>query len=440
MKKLKIVLSFSFYFFSLSVHAQSIEQTRTDLILKAFNDKPQDLIRPLVATDIELGRIDGRVDVNEKAKFSYFLDIKRMSDVNSRMTLIPMATSRYTPTYYQTDEFWEANKEAMAQAKAEGKPGPKQDMNDVAVWLQEMKLSTNPDVITIDPAINKIERTPLKKFLFDHYKNNYAKDGYITLFRGAEKQGEFQSWSKGEVPRGVRYWTPTANYAWRYARKNTNFIDELVAGEAPLFKFKIPVAEFEDMVMRTWPRLTLGTELTKSAHRSFDSSKQFTDDLTSGQAYLGEGHYGVEFELRSNRAGAQDMVKYFKGAVTIADLAQDRINVLKLTAQRLSEKNPENKTQIEASFDGRIQRVQSEEKVISGIINKIPSAELNKLLASMPSGSAEITNIVGVHFESWAREKINRIAAEEAAAKVELEAKKSSAVIKTCQSLFTVGA
>jgi hypothetical protein len=412
---------------------------RTDLILKAFNDKPQDLIRPLVATDIELGRIDGRIDVNEKAKFSYFLNIDRMADVKSPMTLIPMATSRYTPTYYQTDEFWEANKEAMAKAKAEGKAGPKQDMNEVEAWLKEMKLSTNPDVIVIDPVSNKIERTPLQTFLFDHYKKNYVKDGYITLFRGAEKQGEFQSWSKGEVPRGVRYWTPTANYAWRYARKNANFIDELVAGEAPLFKFKIPVAEFEAMVMRTWPRLTLGTELTKSAHRSFDSGKQFTDDLTNGQAYLGEGHYGVEFELRSNRSGAQDMVKYFKGAVTIQDLAQDRISVLNLTAQRLIEKNPENKTQIENSFSVRVKRVQSEEKIISGIINKISSVELNQMMKEMPSGSAEITNIVGVNFNSWAREKISLIAHEEMTLKATKEVQKASAGTKTCEGLFLGG-
>ncbi len=430
----------SLLFIGSLAQAQSIEQTRTDLILKAFNDKPQDLIRPLVATDIELGRMDGRVDVNEKAKFSYFLDIKHMGDVNSRMTLIPMATSRYTPTYYQTDEFWEANKEAMAKAKAEGKPGPKQDMNEVAVWLKEMKLSTNPDVITIDPALNKVERTPLQNFLFDHYKKYYAKDGYITLFRGAEKQGEFQSWSKGEVPRGVRYWTPTANYAWRYARKNTNFIDELVVGEAPLFKFRIPIADFEAMVIREWPRLTVGTELTKSAHRSFDYGKQFTDDLTNGQAYLGEGRYAVEFELRSNRAGAQDMVKYFKGAVTINDLAQDRISVLKLTAERLIQKTPESRAEIEKSFGIRIQRVQSEEKIISGIINKIPAAELSQLLAAMPKGSAEITNIVGIQFESWAHDKINQIASEEVVKAKELEVKKAATGIRTCEGLFMGGA
>lgn len=416
--------------------AQSIEQTRTDLILKAFNDRPQNLIRPLVASDVELGLLDGRVDVNEKAKFSYFLDVQRMGDVNSRMTLIPMATSRYTPTYYQTDEFWEANKDAMAKAKAEGKPGPKQDMNEVAAWLKEMKLTTNPDVIVIDPATNKIEHTPLQKFLLDHYKTHYVKDGMITLFRGAEKQGEFQSWSKGEVPRGVRYWTPTANYAWRYARKNTNFIDEMIAGEAPLFKFQIPVADFESMVMRTWPRLTVGTELTKSAHRSFDDGRRFTDDLTDGEAYLGEGRYAVEFELRANREGAQDMVRYFKGAVTIQDLAQDRISVLKLTAQRLIEKNPENKIQIENSFSKRVQRVQSEEKIIDGIIRKIPSSDLQRLVDAIPNGSAEITNIVGVDFESWAEEQIARIAQIEKVSKAEADAKKAAAVIRTCEGLF----
>jgi hypothetical protein len=427
----------SLLFIGSLVQAQSIEQTRTDLILKAFNAKPQDLIRPLVATDIELGRIDGRVNVNEKAKFSYFLDIQHTSDAQSRMTLIPMATSRYTPTYYQTDEFWEANKDAMAKAKADGTTGPKQDMNEVEAWLKEMKLSTNPDVIAIDPATNKIERTPLQKFLFEQYKNNYVKDGYITLFRGAEKQGEFQSWSKGEVPRGVRYWTPTANYAWRYARKNTNFLDELVAGQAPLFKFKIPVKQFEAMVMKAWPHLTLGTELTKSAHRSFDSARQFTDDLTNGQAYLGEGHYGVEFELRANRSGAAEMVQFFKGAVTIQDLVQDRTNVLKLTRHRLLEKNPENKTSIESLFDLRIKRIETEGKILSGIMNKIPAAELNKMLSEMPYGSAEITNIVGVNFNSWARNKINQMAAAEA---IIINAKKASGGSKTCEGLFLGGA
>ncbi|MBC7458407.1 MAG: hypothetical protein H7235_09025, partial [Bdellovibrionaceae bacterium] len=205
-------------------------------------------------------------------------------------------------------------------------------------------------------------------------------------------------------------------------------------------KFKVPLAEFEAMVVRTWPHLTLGTELTKSAHRSFDSGKQFTDDLTNGQAYLGEGHYAVEFELRSNRAGAQEMVKYFKGAVTIHDLAQDRMNVLNLTAKRLIEKTPENKSQIETSFNIRVKRVQFEEKIISGIINKISSVELKKMLNEMPSGSAEITNIAGVNFASWAHGKINQIAAEEIALKTKAEAKKASAGIKSCEALFLGGA
>ena len=58
MSYLKYFLLTGLFFMGILVQAQTIETSRTDLILKGFNSKPQDLIRPLVATDIELGRID----------------------------------------------------------------------------------------------------------------------------------------------------------------------------------------------------------------------------------------------------------------------------------------------------------------------------------------------------------------------------------------------
>lgn len=164
-----------------------IKSYRIRMILKAFNSQPEKIIRPLTAADVQLGKYDGRVNVNEKSKFSYFVHIDNVADRNSKITLIPMATSRYTPTYYQTDEWWYAHKNEIAQAKQEGTAAPKQDMNEVAIWLDEMKLSTNPDVIIIDGKNQLSQRVSLQTFLLDHYKKFYVRDGYITLFRGAEK-------------------------------------------------------------------------------------------------------------------------------------------------------------------------------------------------------------------------------------------------------------
>lgn len=153
---------------SLQVFATDLIQQRKEMILKAFNAKPENLIEPLELSDIELGAYEGRVVVNKKAKFTYYVHVSEATNANSEIVLIPMSTSRYTPTYYQTDEWWDAHKVEMDAAKREGRPMPKQDMNEVATWLEEMKLTTNPDVIVISK--NKtVSRKPLQEHLFDIY-------------------------------------------------------------------------------------------------------------------------------------------------------------------------------------------------------------------------------------------------------------------------------
>jgi hypothetical protein len=121
----------------------------------------------------------------------------------------------------------------------------------------------------------------------------------------------------------------------------------LLKNQAPLFRFEIPVEDFKLMVNHRWPRLVLGTELTKNAHQIFDRSRYFGDHLYSGLPFLGWGPLGVELEVRSTRAGAQEMVRYFKRAVTIDDLVKDRTRVLKAASQRLVQQQP-----LQAAQDG----------------------------------------------------------------------------------------
>lgn len=394
--------------FALSAFSQEkdLKSFRTQIIIDAFNSKPENLVRPLTPENVELGVYDGRVNVNTDTKFSYYIHIANMNESDSPITLIPMATSRYTPTYYQTDDWWDAHKDELEKARLQGTPAPRQDMDEVAAWLKKMKLSTNPDVIEIDPSTNKVTRLPLQDFLYNHYMNNYVHGGVITLYRGAEKDGEIDAWNRKEVPRGARYWTPTANYAWRYARKNRQFLDELVIGKTPLFKFEIPVNDFEGMIKRQWQRLTLGTELTKNAHNSFDHEKKFTDHLANEQPYLGEGHYGVEFELRSNRAGAEEMIQYYKGPVGIEELAADRISVLELTRERLIAKDSKQKEKLKKKFDERIEQVLLEEKIIVSILSGVSKAEILEQLESLKNNDLEIADIDGLYFHSWVKETI----------------------------------
>lgn len=386
---------FTLLFFSLYVQAQDLNSQRVQWILNTFNSKPDSLIEPLTQDQIELGDYEGRVMVNKKAKLSYYIHIEEKSNSQSKITLIPMATSRFAPNYYQTDEWWEKHKNE--------KPMPKQDPTVVLSWLNEMKLSTDPDVVVIEPAQNNHSRISLKEYLLNVYLENFVENGKVILYRGAEKPFELDSWKKRQMPNGIRYWTPTANYAWRYARKNKDFLDLLIKNQTPLFRFEIPVADFKEMVLRRWPLLTLGTELTKNAHSIFNSQKYFGDHLFSSQPYLGIGNLGVEFEVRSNRAGALQMVNYFVRAATIDDLAQDRTRVLKQAKLRLAKQK--DSTESDAQFDKRIEAVETERQLLKAIIDQKPHPHFQELLSRLSQLGSELTLIDGVQIKSWAQKQ-----------------------------------
>ena len=99
--------------FSLVAGAQttSLEETRKNLILQALNAHPENWIEPIKSEDIEMGTYEARIVVNKKSKFTYFLHIANASDDNSEMIFVPMSTSRYTPTYYQSDDWWDKHKD-----------------------------------------------------------------------------------------------------------------------------------------------------------------------------------------------------------------------------------------------------------------------------------------------------------------------------------------
>ena len=59
----------------IQLFASDLVQLRKELILKAFNSKPENLIAPIEISDIELGPYEGRVVVNKKAKFTYYIHI-----------------------------------------------------------------------------------------------------------------------------------------------------------------------------------------------------------------------------------------------------------------------------------------------------------------------------------------------------------------------------
>ncbi|MGZ5279820.1 MAG: hypothetical protein ACXWC9_07760 [Pseudobdellovibrionaceae bacterium] len=403
---------------SFAQSSTSLDSTRAEWIVRAFNQVPEQLNELLTLESVKINGGVGRVMVNKKAKFAYYIQTENPVDPNSRILLIPMATSRFTPTYYQTDQWWDAHKDM--------KPMPRQPMDEVQAWLEEMKLTSNPDVLIVKPDTNQIERIPLQKYLLEIYVTKYARNGKITVYRGAEKDNEPDLWEKNQRPPGVRYWTPTANYAWRYARKNLKFIELLVDGKAPLLKFEIPVADFRSMTDRRWPRLTLGTELTKNAHNSFDSMGKFMDHLTSPQAdYLGEGQYGVEFEIRSNKAGANDMSRYYQGMIGIQELAEDRAKVIQQTLARLKIQRPAEAAQLEQGTNVRLKTIQSEAEILLAIQKDEPSQKIADLIAGFSGG--ELTKIDGFNFKAWASQKINQQMAIKAAVR-----EATRAVVLTC--------
>lgn len=386
-----------------SIYADDLTAQRIQLILQSMNQFPEEWVTPILAENIHINNGVGRVDCNEKSKFSYYVHIENPQSPTSKITLIPMATSRYTPTYYQTDEWWDANKEALADAKRNGTRAPRQDMNEVAEWLKNMKLSTNPLVFEITPGL-PVQTKRLQTYLLEYYKAHFVKNGKVTLYRGGEKPTETDEWLQGRRPRGVRYWTPTAAYAWRYARKNRDFLEKLIEDKAPLYVFEVPLQEFENLVQRRWQRLTLGIELTKNAHNSFDQGRGFIDHLI-GKEYMGIGDIGVEFELRSNSQGANDMLQYFQRPIRIEELVFDRIDLIQKTLSRIKKIRVNEVEALEAQYQARIEQALTEGKILVALREKM-SAETVKFLFKELNDRYEVADIDFKDLQQFALDKI----------------------------------
>ncbi len=390
-------------FLGLNSFAKDLDEARAQKILEAFNAQPEKLVNLLELSAIHLHGGVGRVDVNEESKFSYYIQTENPGDIQSKILLIPMATSRYTPSYYQTDQWWNEHKSEIDQAKQNGTLPPRQDQDEVKGWLRDMKLSTNPDVILIDHG--KAKRQTLQDYLLNYLVTNYATPKKtIRLYRGAEREDETASWAQGERPKGVRYWTPTANYAWRYARKNSTFIAQLLGGQAPLLVFEMPIEKFKAMVKAKRQQLTLGTELTKSVHDYFDSEGRFLDPLNQ-QDYLGDGKLGVEIEIRSNSSGADAMLGFYKGTITIDQLAQDKEQVIRRATERLIRQKPQDKKSLQKLETTRLQNIALEVKVLKALKNKAKPEVVRSLMAQLHSD--ELTNIIGFNFADYVEQTLS---------------------------------
>ena len=370
----------------------SADALRKEWIIKAIPGVNPDLIF--------INNGQGKVDADPKRKLSYYIYTKDPQDPESDTFLIPMATSRFDENNYQTDEWWDAHKDAMEEARRNGTPAPHQDRAEVRKYLQDNGLSTNPDVFVINAAHGRLQKTQLKQFLLAEYLKRFtSEDGYVWLYRGAEKPGELAAWKRGEVPRGVRYWTPDINYGWRYGRKNTDFLNLLMIDEAPVFKFKIPKDQFIKLVRDG--HLVLGTELTKSAHSAFARTKRFTDSLTGGD-YLGEGKYGLELEIRGDRAARQYFPRYFAGAVTTDDLANGRVRQIREGTNRLALMYPDEAEKLKATAATRIAQTEAERGVLNALHSGASPERVQTEVSKLGNGNAEIAAIDYVNLRTFA--------------------------------------
>lgn len=410
---------------------KSADEIRRDLIVKAFQANAQEFVDEVTAEDIRIKDGSGRADVNKKVKYSYYIHTENPADPKSPIVLIPMATSRYAPTYYQTDEWWDAHKAEIDAAKAKGVRPPQQDSAEVAAWLKEMKLSTNPIVLKID-ANQRISSVRLQEYLSDYYIQNFAQDGKVTLYRGGERETETGDWLRGVRPKGSRYWTPTANYGWRYARKNATFLKDLINGKPAIYVFEVPLAEFKRLTREgRYPDLTLGTELTKQAHNNFDMRGTFTDNIGGGLDYMGIGKVGVEFEVRSNSAGANSMAQYFKRVITIQELVTDRVKIIRETSARVQKMRPANAEQTRAAFLAREEKTVIEGKLLYAVQNNFSKEAAVAMLSAYRSarGPAELTDsLSGENFESLINQKISALQSKPA--QLDEELRKLESVFK----------
>ncbi|MBS1984439.1 MAG: hypothetical protein JST16_09710 [Bdellovibrionales bacterium] len=348
----------------------------------------------------------GKVDADPKRKLSYFVYTERPSDARSPTYLIPMATSRFDALNYNTDEWWDAHKAEIDAAKAQKIPPPKQDPAEVKKWLIDNNLSTNPDVYEIHADATPTKTIKLKDYLLQDYLRRYTRNGKVVIYRGGERPGELADWKARRHPKGARYYTPEATYAWRYGRKSSTFANEIAAGEAPVFKFEIPVEDFKHLVKTE--QLVLGTELTKKTHDTFASNGKFLDHLANNTDYLGDGQHGLELEIRAKGGARELLPRWFTGAVSADELIAEREKQIRTGYMRLKRQQPQRTTALDQSLAKRLRTLELEKD----LFNEIKSgtkANVTRAVAELKAhGQTEVLNIDGLSVETWAMEAFKK--------------------------------
>ncbi len=396
-----ILLTSSGNFLHANNYSSPLDDARKEAISKALPNLDPKLI--------EVRNGQGKIDSNPKVKLSYFVYTAEPNNPRSPTLLVPLATSRFDRYNYSTDEWWDANKQAIEKSLRDGTPKPRQDPAEVARYLQQNGLSVNPDVYTVYPAspgrTASISKQQLREFLLNYHLRRYQGSPYVTMYRGGEKPGELNSWLRREYPRGARYWTIDATYAWRYARKNPKFLEELIEGRAPLFRFDIPKEVFIKWVRNGM--IVLGSELTRTAHRSYTQYGRFVDHLTPGDFYLGDGTLGLEMEMRPRRSARQEMAQYFTEAISIEDMASKWRDQLKRGYERLEKAYPEAADSLQKEYQRRLQMVHAEEALMQSVRMGATADYMTEQLKKMPQGSAEFSNVDYTSLTSVVKGKIS---------------------------------
>jgi hypothetical protein len=220
---------------------------------------------------------------------------------------------------------------------------------------------TNPDVLVFSLKHRDPEHISLQNFLLDRIFKPRAVNGLLDLYRGADASDERATWQSGRAFRAARYWTPDINYAWRYARRQPDFLTALVKGEAPLFLFRISLEDFESAVNKG--DLTLGAELPMRTHSRLETGLGFTDHLANGQQYLGIGDLGVEVELRTRNRHV--MATKFVKSVSPTELIEGRRQQIASGYARAVQQWPQRKDRLISERDARLQDLALEAKWFS---------------------------------------------------------------------------
>lgn len=198
---------------------------------------------------------------------------------------------------------------------------------------------------------------PLSEFLLREIFRKRAKNGMLDLYRGAEREDERESWTQGVPAPGARYWTPTIDYAWRYARKQAHFLSQTIAGKSPILHFQVAVDEFERQVRQG--RLILGAELPARIHKRLESGQGFTDHLAAGDLYLGYPDWGMEVEILSGRERSL-FTRGFKGSITWAEMVASRKQQIQVAYERAYHQWPLRRNRLQIERDRRLNQVAAE--------------------------------------------------------------------------------